>query len=411
VFLRLAAKSLLYRKGSVLLTIFAMSVSIIVMLGVEHVRLQAKTSFANSVSGVDLIVGARTGKLNLLLYSVFRMGAPTNNISWQSYQRLAENKAVSWSLPISLGDSHKGYRVLGTTPEYFDHFSYGSKQALAFDKGRGFDSVFEVVLGAKVAEALGYQLGDSITLSHGIGATSFSHHDQTPFSIVGILMPTGTPVDQTLHVSLQGLEAVHSANPAGILALKEGQALSLGEHKQLEPKSITAVMVGLKSRMMVFQLQRQINTDNSEPLVAILPGVALAELWQSMSVVENTLRLISLMVVVSALLGLSAMLLSSIKERHQEIKLLRMIGASPLFIYWFIELEALLITLVSSIIAIGILMLGLLLASDYLLHTYGLVITSNVLSVTGLKGLSLIFLFAFIAALPPALNAFVDAKN
>ena len=411
MFLRLAAKSLLYRKGSVLLTIFAMSVSIIVMLGVEHVRLQAKTSFANSVSGVDLIVGARTGKLNLLLYSVFRMGAPTNNISWQSYQRLAENKAVSWSLPISLGDSHKGYRVLGTTPEYFDHFSYGSKQALAFDKGRGFDSVFEVVLGAKVAEALGYQLGDSITLSHGIGATSFSHHDQTPFSIVGILMPTGTPVDQTLHVSLQGLEAVHSANPAGILALKEGQALSLGEHKQLEPKSITAVMVGLKSRMMVFQLQRQINTDNSEPLVAILPGVALAELWQSMSVVENTLRLISLMVVVSALLGLSAMLLSSIKERHQEIKLLRMIGASPLFIYWFIELEALLITLVSSIIAIGILMLGLLLASDYLLHTYGLVITSNVLSVTGLKGLSLIFLFAFIAALPPALNAFVDAKN
>ena len=112
MFIRLATKSLLNRKGSVLLTILAMSVSIFVLLGVEHIRGQSKQSFNNTVSGVDLIVGARTGSLNLLLYSVFRIGSPTNNIAWDTYQSISNNAKVAWAIPISLGDSHQGYRVM-----------------------------------------------------------------------------------------------------------------------------------------------------------------------------------------------------------------------------------------------------------------------------------------------------------
>ena len=117
MFFRLAYKSLLDRKGSVLLTLLAISVSIFVLLGIEHIRHQAKESFGNTVSGTDLIVGARTGNLNLLLYSVFRIGNATNNIRWETYEEIASNPSVEWTIPISLGDSHRGYRVMGTSAD------------------------------------------------------------------------------------------------------------------------------------------------------------------------------------------------------------------------------------------------------------------------------------------------------
>lgn len=407
MFFSLASKSLVYRKGSVILTILAMTVSIFVMLGVDHIKHQAKTSFASSVSGVDLIIGTRTGSLNLLMYSVFRVGAPTTNISWQSYQRISKDKSVKWAFPISLGDSHKGYRVLGTTVDYFEHFTYGGKQPLVVADGKPFADVFEVVLGSKVASTLGYRIGDKIVLSHGIGSTSFSKHDDAPFKVVGILKATGTPVDQSVHVSIQGLEAVHLGRRLTQEVAKQ-YTLDSG---QLVPRSVTAMMVGLKSRARVFSLQRKINADKREPLSAILPGVALAELWNSMLVVENTLQLISAFVLVSALLGLSAMLLTSIRERRDEIRLLRMIGASPLFLCWLIEVEAILITLLSVLLGIALLYLGLQFAKDFVLDNFGVLIDPDVFTNLNWYTLTIVFAFTLIAALPPALKAFYNAKK
>ena len=206
MFIKLAMKSLLNRKGSALLTVLAMTISVFVLLAVEHIREQAKQNFANTVSGVDLIVGARTGSLNLLLYSVFRMGEPTNNISWAAYQQIASDPQVKWAVPISLGDSHKGYRVMGTTKAYFKFFSYGDGHALVLDQGHVFNDLLDVVIGYDVAKKLGLALGEKLVLSHGIASTSFSQHDDRPFTVVGILKPTGTPVDQTLPVSISVFE-------------------------------------------------------------------------------------------------------------------------------------------------------------------------------------------------------------
>ncbi len=410
MFFQLAYKSLLYRKSSVILTTLALSISILVMFGVEHIREQAKSSFSNSVSGVDLIVGTRTGELNLLLYSVFRIGNPTNNMSWQSYTNISENALVSWSLPIALGDSHKGYRVLGTTSDYFTHFSYGEKQPLTFAKGDVFTQIIDVVIGSEVAKKLNYHVGDKLTLAHGIGSTSFSQHKDTNFRIVGILASTGTPVDQTLHVSLQGLELVHLPAKQRKNMLTHN-SLALIDNAKLVPQSITALMLGLKSKIRIFQFQRSINTNTQEPLMAILPGIALSELWQTLSVAENTLRLVSALVVISTLFGLSAMLLTSIRERQQEIKLLRMIGASPLFIYWLIELEALLITLISTLLAIGILSMSLFYSKDFLLQEYGLSIHANVLSVNTIYAVGIILLLTILAAFPASLIAYKKANH
>ena len=410
MFIRLAYKSLLNRKGSVLMTLISISVAIFVLLGIEHIRSQAKESFASTVSGVDLIVGARTGSLNLLLYSVFRIGSPTNNISWESYQEIASDKNVAWAIPISLGDSHKGYRVMGTTREYFEHFSYGNKNNLEFAEGGPFEDIFGVVLGAEVARQLGYSIGDKLVLAHGLAATSFSLHDDLPFSVVGIMEPTGTPVDQTLHVSLQGIEAIHVGWGQGVKIPGKGlTAENAGDH-ELTPDSVTAVMLGLNSRIAIFGLQRKINQFPQEPLLAILPGVALSELWQMMSLFETTLRLISLLVLAAAILGLGAMLLASIRERNQEIRLLRVVGAPPFFLFLLIEAEALLITLSGILLGAASLYVCLGFVQDLLSARFGLHLETLTFSGDSLTLLLLVIAATFVVAAIPSMNAYNSAK-
>ncbi len=410
MFLKLALKSLLNRRGSVILTLMAMTVSIFVLLAVEHIRYQAKDSFANTVSGVDLIVGARTGSLNLLLYSIFHIGSPTNNIAWESFEDIASSPQVSWAIPIALGDSHKGYRVMGTTLDYFKFFNYGSRRTLNFDKGHAFNHVFDVVIGSDVARKLGYSLDEKLVLSHGIASTSFSLHDDHPFTIVGILKPTGTPVDQTLLVSLEGIEAIHIDWQHGTKVPGKKITTDQIEQLDLKPKSITAFMLGLKSRMATFDVQRNINNYMKEPLLAILPGVALSELWQMMKVLENTLRLISVLILTAALLGLSAMLLASIRERNHEVQLLRAIGASPIFLFMLIELEALLITLLSASLGMLMLYVCLVTIEDFLASDFGLYIKSNFLSENVFYLLLIIIISTVVAAAIPSLNMYKSAK-
>jgi putative ABC transport system permease protein len=393
MFIRLAWRSLLSRKGAVAMTFLAITVSIFVLLGIEHIRQQAKSSFNNTVSGIDLIVGARTGEINLLLYSVFRLGNATNNMSWASYQDISTNPKVAWTIPISLGDSHKGYRVMGTTTDYFKHFRYGQKQTLNFTQGKPFSAVFDVVLGAEVARKLNYQLGTQLVLAHGVASTSFTQHDDKPFRIVGILQPTGTPVDQTVHVSLQGIEAVHAKR---------------GQH-DFTPTNITAFMVGLKSKMATFHVQREINNYQPEPLSAILPGVALSQLWQITAIMENTLILVSILVLLAYLLGLSAMLLTSIRERRREIAIMRSLGAPPSFLFLLIQTEALLITLASSAFALLLLFLCLLSLRSFLTENFSLSISTNIFDNNILYLLLIVLVSAMITSLVPAISAYSNA--
>lgn len=406
MFWRVALHSLLHRRTSVVLTILSICVSVMVLLGVEHLRYEAKSSFSKTVSGVDLIVGARGGDVNLLLYSVFRIGNATNNMSWKSYQTLKDHKHVAWTIPLSLGDSHQGYRVVGTTKDYFDHFKYGQQQSLSFKSGEHFEAVLDVVLGAEVAEKLGYQLGDNLVLAHGISKKSFSMHDDMPFRVVGILNKTGTPVDQVLYVSLAGIEAIHVGWQNGVKLPGRSGANSQFDEADLVPKSITAVMLGLHSKMATFQVQRTLNEFKAEPLTAILPGVALSQLWQTMGILENTLRLVSLMVLIASLLGLSAMLLASMRERENELQILRTIGAKPWFIFGLIQTEALLITL----FAIGLSVLGLFglisWGNNLLAETFGMILGYHFLTTENLSLLGFVLLGALIVSFLPGISAY-----
>ena len=406
MFVRLALQSLINRRGAVLLSVMAMTISIFVLLSVEHIRQQSKQSFTNSVSGVDLIAGARTGRLNLLLYSVFRIGTPTNNMRWSSYQAIAEHPKVAWTIPISLGDSHRGYRVVGTNQNFFRYFSYGKKKTLTFSAGAPFERLFDVVIGAQVARSLDLQLGDDIVIAHGIAANSFSNHDDHPFTVTGILNTTGTPVDQALYVSLEGIEAIHLDWQQGVKTSQQIRSKKELETLDIKPQSITALMIGLNTKIATFRVQRDINDYSKEPLMAVLPGVALTELWRMMGILENTLLLVSTLVFIAACLGVSAVLLSSLREREREIQLLRIIGAPPFFLFLLIELEAVLITLLSIILGIGLLSLGLFFLQDYLLSTYNLYISGHIFSIHSMKILFALLFASLATAIIPSVGAY-----
>lgn len=346
----LAARSAWNRRATLGLTVLAVALSVCMLLGVERLRHDVRESFEQSVSGADLIVGARGSPLQLMLYAVFRIGEATNNMDWRSVEALAAHRSVAWVIPISLGDSHRGYPVLATNQSYFDHFRYGDRQPLRLAAGRPFEGVFEVVLGAAVAESLGYELGARLTLSHGSGQTGLAEHADKPFRVVGILARTGTPVDRTVHIGLDSMEAIHLDWRGG--APIPGLSIPAEHVKKfdLTPKTVTAVILGLESRAAVFAAQRYVNSYRGEPLMAVLPGVALAQLWQVMGMVEQALLAVSALVVVVGLTGLVAVILASLNERRRELAVLRSVGARPRDILALLTLEGLGLTLAGAVL-------------------------------------------------------------
>lgn len=404
--LKLARLSLWNRRVTVLLTLASLVVSIALVLGIHHLKNQARSSFSQTLSGTDLIVGARSGQLNLLLYSVFRIGNATNNMTWQSYQELEQHRSVAWMVPISLGDSHKGYRVLGTLPSYFEHYRFGRNIPLMLESGNIFDDLYDAVLGAEVARKLGYRVGDSVVLAHGTGAVNLHHHNDKPFVVSGILKATGTPVDRTIHVSLAGIEALHLDWQQGMPLPGRQVSAEQARNIALEPSSITAALVGLKSKAATFTVQRQINQYRQEPLMAILPGVALSEMWQMLAMVEQMLWLISLMVLIAALIGMTTSLLSSMNERQREIAVLRAVGARASHLFLLIELEILLITVLALLLGVGLLTGSLFVAQPSLAENLGLFIGINPLQHDVLKMAGVVLGGALLLGLIPAVAAY-----
>ncbi len=406
IVLRLALQSLRNRWLTAALTVASIALSVMLLLGVEKVRLGARQSFADTISGTDLIVGARTGSLQLLLYSVFRIGNATNNITWASYDEISRQPEVAWAVPLSLGDSHRGFRVLGTSAAYFERYRYRRTQPLTFAAGAPFADLFDAVVGAEVARTLGYKLGDSIVIGHGLGSVSFVGHDDKPFRIAGILAATGTPVDRTVHVSLEAIEAIHVDWQSG--ARDPGGSVTADAVRKMDlaPKAITAALVGLKSRLQTFKLQRAINDYPREALVAILPGAALQELWGLVGIAETALSAVSWMVVATALLGLATMILTTLNERRREMAILRSVGAGPKTVLGLLSAEAGLLTLAGVLAGTALTYIGLIALRPLIDRWYGLHLAIDPPTWGEMGTLAAIVVAGVLAGLVPALRAY-----
>lgn len=405
--LSLAWKSLLNRKASVLLTMIAVALSVALFLGVEKARTGAQEGFSNTISGTDLIIGAPTGQVNLLLYSVFRMGNATAEVSWDTYQQIDDRNDIAWTVPISLGDSHRGFRVLGTTTAYFEHYKYSNSRPLVLSEGQIFDDLFDAVIGADVARELGYDLGAPLILNHGLGSADLAGHDNRPFRAVGILAPTGTPVDRTIHVSLEAITAIHVGWETGA---QNPLAKTISEDTirsfDLTPKSVTAIFAGLERRGTILRTRRALNTNASAPLLAILPGEALAELWKVTALAERALIAVSIFVIAVGLVSILTSILTSLNERRREMSILRAVGARPGHIFSLLVMEAGLVGFLGAALGIALIHIIIAIAAPILSARYGVSILDLGPGLLDVKTLGAVTLAALLIGTVPAWTAF-----
>lgn len=332
--LRLAAASLRDRALVASLTTASIALTVALVLGVAAMRTGVEKGFTRSLAGTDLIVGARGGPVQLLLFTVFGIGSVSDNVSWDAFERWSEHGSVAWAVPISLGDNHRGFRVVGTTAAFFDdlHLRGDSRPTLA--AGTRPEGSGDVVLGSEVAEELGYGIGRSLVLTHGMGVAGISDHDEHPFVVRGILAPTRTPFDRTLVVTLPGLAAIH------------------GDGSEDAPEEITAFFVGTRTPFDVLRLQRAVQEDSREPLTAILPGVTMGELWRALRVIDVALGILFVLVSVVSLAGLAVALLASLQERRREMAVLRALGLRPRRIVMLLVLEAGVLTSAGALVGV-----------------------------------------------------------
>lgn len=418
--LALAWQSAWSRRYALSLVTMSVAVSVLILLSVQQLREDARRSFSNALSGVDLIVGPRGSATELMLYSVFQIGRPSRNMGFAGFEQIQKMPQVRWAVPIQLGDTYKGHPVLGTTPTLFTEFK-SQGQGLQWAHGRVFgdpsshpEAVTEAVLGAEVARRFGHHLGDELVMTHGSGnGPEDTDHDDQPLKVVGILQATGAPIDRAVLVNLEGFESMHQGWGLGISpkALKAANALPLHAHdpvdaKELQPVSLSAVWVGLHNRAEVFSVRRQIENFNRDPLMAVLPGVALDELWQVVKVVENSLVLVGLLVAVSAMLSVAAVLLVAMAGRRKELAILRAMGASPTALLAYVLLESLLVCLVG--IALGeIWSQGLMwFAQDLLRVQFGVLVQTGLPSAQAAWSLLALAAVALLASVVPAWRAY-----
>jgi putative ABC transport system permease protein len=232
-----------------------------------------------------------------------------------------------------------------------------------------------------VARRLRIDPGARIVIAHGAGEVSFMQHEDSPFTVTGVLAATGTPVDRAVYVSLRGLDAVHapmnakpSADPLAE-AMVRRPAHDHDDHDDGHDAvagGITAVFVGLKNRAAALGVQRAINEFPGEPLTAILPGVTLQEVWEITGVVERTLFAVSLLVVLVGLAGMLVALLTSLGERRREMAILRSVGARPAHVFGLILGEAALITAAGVVLGVLALTGALALAHEWIAARFGL---------------------------------------
>lgn len=405
--LYLAYRSIFNRRLTSALTILSIALSVGLLLAVEKTRVGARDAFTNTISQTDLIVGAKGGTLQLLLYSVFRLGSATDNVGYETYQHFARHPAVEWTIPYSLGDSHRGFRVVGTNEDFYKHYRFQRDREIRFAKGEAAKKLFDVVLGADVARELGYQMEQKIVLAHGITDVAIVKHDDMPFTIVGVLEKTGTPIDRSIYITLEGMEAIHIdwADGAPPQAGKETDPQSLRKDA-IKIGQITAFLLRSKNRIDTLHLQREINDYTAEPLMAIIPGVALSELWQTVSYAETALQIVAIMVVFVGLLGMIITLYNSLNERRREMAILRAVGAGPGRILSLLIFESWLLTLCGCIGGVALVQGAMIALGPWIESEFGLTMNVGGLSSLDFIYLGMILLVGFLMGLLPGIRAY-----
>ncbi|MSQ76490.1 MAG: ABC transporter permease [Rhodoferax sp.] len=338
-----------------LLSLGLASITFLLLLG--H---QLQRAFERDLAGIDLVVGAKGSPLQLILSGVLHLDVPTGNVPLQAVRELEKNPLVASIIPISLGDSFRGFRIVGTSLAYPAHY----QAALA--EGRMWNAPMQVVLGAGAARALGLQVGQSFVGSHGLGAGGHTHGDM-PYNVSGILAPTGSVLDRLILTDTASVWKVHET----------ATALDADDQKILEEeRELTLALVRYRTPMAAMSLPRFINS--STEMQAAAPALEISRLLRMLGVGTEVLRALAGVLLLTAALSVFLALWSAVRERRADLALLRMLGAPPRRVAALLLTEALWLGLLAAVLGVAlgqglILLLGHLLALDQSLLIGGLV--------------------------------------
>ncbi len=407
----IAWKSLQNRRLATVLTVFSMTLSLLLLMTVDRIQRAAEDGFKQTVSGVDLIVGARSGPLQLILYSVFNLGQATQNVSIESYNEIKQRPEVEWTIPYSLGDGHRGFRVVATNSDFFKYYHFRSTEGIQLDNGNFFENYFDVVIGADVAATLNYQVGSSVVVAHGsTTGDAIQKHEDKPFRVVGVMKATGTALDRALYISLEAMEAIHLDWQSGSAPVvgKEISAQNITP-QMVQPKNITSFFLRTKNRIETLKLQRWINEYKDEPLLAAIPGVVLSDLWQSLGNVEKILKAISFMVMAVGLMSMLIALMTSLNERRREMSILRALGASLKHVLALILLETFLLSSLAVLLACLLKIVIEVICGSWLQSNYGLYLQAPRFSINEIIYMIVMVASALLISLIPALQAMKSA--
>ncbi len=389
--LTLALKSLQHKPLSTALNLMLMAIGIAMMTFVLSASRQLEDNALRDAQGIDLVVGAKGSPLQLILSSVFHVDIPTGNIPLAAQAQLEQNRMIRKVIPLALGDSFRGFRIVGTNPDYIAH--YGGVLA----QGKMFAAPLQAVLGSQVAARTGAGLNASLVGSHGL-ARGGEEHSGSPYTVVGILKPTGTVLDRLMLTPVESVWRVHEVE----------QGIDVNDKEEKEAmdaeRELTALLVQYASPLAAISLPRMINTQTD--LQAAAPAFEAAKLFRMLGVGVDVLRGIAVLMLASAALSMFAALYNALEERKTDLAVLRTLGAPPARLLLLLLAEGLLLATTGALlgwlaghVAVGL--LGSILSSDQNLVLSGLFIAPEEawLAAVALG-------VGFSAALLPALRAY-----
>lgn len=321
--------------SAMLLTLGIGMISLLLLL-----NKQLDEQFRRNIRGIDMVVGAKGSPLQLILSSIYQIDAPTGNVPLSEVNSLKRNPFVKTVIPLSMGDNYHGFRIVGTTPKYVEHFQAKIAQ------GALFSQPMDVTLGSKVARNSGLKIGDTFASSHGLDSDGEAHHDKK-YKVVGMFEPTGSVVDQLVLTNLESVWEIHehaeekeTAAPAD--NVKENDPAhedDMGEQHHNEEKQVTSALIQFRNPMGLITIPRQINQNTS--MQAALPSIEINRLFSLLGVGIDTLRALALVIIVIAGVSVFISLYNSLKERKYEMALMLSMGATRTKLFLMLLLEGL----------------------------------------------------------------------
>jgi putative ABC transport system permease protein len=346
---------------SLSILLMALGIAIISLLLLASKQIEEK--FTRNVAGIDMVVGAKGSPLQLILSSIYQIDSPTGNISMEEANRLTRSPLVKSTIPLSMGDSYQGYRIVGSTEKYLAHFQ------AEFESGNVFSKAMDIVIGAKAAKNLGLKVGNTFASQHGFDTEGNSHQEKQ-FKVVGILKSTNSVLDQVMITPLESVWAVHDEHHEeetgkganSLKLLEETQSQTEEHHIEEDSKEITSLLVKFRNPVMGMMMARSINQNST--LQTATPAIEINRLFALLGVGVDALKWIALVIIIVSGLSVFVSLYNSLKERKYEMALMLSMGASRTKLFLLLLLEGLIISVVGFLFGIILSRFGLWMMSE-----------------------------------------------